>query len=250
MEAYGKLNGSGLALEANNQLQVSRTELKYLVGLKGRLHLLDAFNSLLRPDAYGDYSGYSVRTVYFDGKDNQDYINKLNKTSFQKRIRLRVYNPTDTTAKFEIKKKWRHSQIKDSIVVTRADAQAILDGNFEVLKNYEGETARLGYELCKTSGYRPVSLVEYKRRAFTHPQFNTRLTLDNELRYQNFDYGLFDETLDKYINVTDITETILEVKYERFLLPYIQDVLAQANLKSCPISKFGSSRSLLDEFYY
>ncbi len=247
---YAKLNGSGLQLSANDHLTVSRSELKYLIGLKDRLYLLHALDTLLIPDAYGDYSGYSVRSVYFDSYDNQDFNHRLTKEPFQKRIRLRIYNPTDTTAKFEIKKKWSHSQVKDSLVVSREHALEMLEGNFESLNEYDDPIAELGYEICSSMAYRPVSMVEYKRRAYTHPQFSTRITLDNELRYRNWEYGLFDDADQNYQAVTDLTETILEVKYDQFLLPYIQTVLSQIDLKPCPISKFGTSRSLLNEFYY
>lgn len=250
MTEYSKLNGSGIALNVAAQLQVSREELKYYIGLRDRLYLLKAFNEILIPDAYGDYSGYSVRTVYFDGMDNQDYVERKLKTDFNKRIRLRVYEPTDKTAKFEIKRKWRYKgQVKDSVVVSREDAQEMLLGNFEVLKNYDSPTARMGYELCSAGDYRPVSMVEYKRRAFTHPQFSTRLTLDNELRYTDSFFDLFEEGPINYRAVTDITETILEVKYERFLLPQVQTVLKRVNLMKCPISKFGSSRQSLESYY-
>ncbi|MGI6578678.1 MAG: polyphosphate polymerase domain-containing protein [Saccharofermentanales bacterium] len=231
------------------KLTVQRSELKYLLGLEDRLFLLKALDTLLTPDAYGDYSGYSVRSVYFDGVDEQDYIGKKKKVGFQKRIRLRIYDTSDQTAKFEFKKKWSDNQIKESQVVSRADALEMLGGNFEVLRKYNTDTAKLGYELCKTMQYRPVSMVQYKRRAYTHPQFSTRITLDNELQYCNFNNGLFEPDNHNFINVTDITETILEVKYENFLLPYIQQVLQQCNLKKCHISKFGSSRALLDQLH-
>lgn len=247
---YGALNGSGLELKANDKLQVTRAEKKYLVGLRDRLYLIDSFNRILKADAYGDYSGYSVRTVYFDGLNNQDYLERKYKSPFQKRIRLRVYDPRDKNVKFEIKKKWTHSQVKDSIVISREDAQEMLMGNFEVLKNYDDDTARLGYELCKAGGYRPVSMVEYKRRAYTHPQFSTRITMDSDLRYSDKDFNLFSLDAIDYRNVTDITSTILEVKFERFLLPQIREVLANVDLKKCPFSKFGHSRALLEEYYY
>lgn len=229
----------------NNKLTVHRSELKYLIGLDDRLKLLQFLDSMLIPDAYGGYAGYTVRSIYFDGVDDQDYYEKMNKSDFQKRVRIRSYSPDDKTAKFEIKKKWARNQIKDSLIVSREDALEMINGNFEVLKKYSGETAELGYEICTTMNYRPVSMVEYKRRAYTHPQFQTRITLDSELRYTNFDDGLFDEDSPNYINVTDLSETILEVKYEKFLLPYLQDALTSLNLKKCPISKFGSSRSIL-----
>lgn len=232
------------------KLVVRRSELKYLIDLKDRLFLIKALNTLLTPDAYGDYSGYAVRSIYFDGVDDQDYWGKVNKIGFQKRVRLRIYDTNDQTAKFELKKKWRDDQVKESLIVTRADALEMLEGNFEVLKNYDSDVAELGYEICSTMQYRPVSMVQYKRRAYTHPQFSTRITLDNELQYANFDNGLFEPDGHNFVNVTDITETILEVKYENFLLPYVQDVLKQCDLKKCHISKFGSSRSILDELNF
>lgn len=234
---------------AAQSLSVSRRELKFLLNIEDRMRLIAGLDKVLIPDAYGSYDGYRVRSVYFDGLDNQDYVEKMGKFAFVKRIRIRAYTPHDKTAKFEIKKKWRHGQIKNSIIISREDAQEMIAGNFEVLKKYDDPTAELGYEICTTMGYRPVSMVEYKRRAYTHPSFSTRITLDSELQYCNFDYDLFDEKPD-YIPVLPLTKTILEVKYDTYLFPQVQTLLTALNLEKCPISKFGSSRSLLEQYYY
>lgn len=232
-----------------DKITVFRSERKYLLSLADRLQLIKYLNTLLIPDTYGGYDGYSVRSVYFDGLDNQDYNERKQKFEFVKRVRLRVYSLQDKMVKFEIKKKKSGNQIKDSLLITREDAEEMIKGNFEVLKNYEGDTAELGYEVCTTMGYRPISMVEYKRRAYTHPFFSTRITLDNELKYCNFNYDLFDPN-PNYQSALPLTETILEVKYDRFLFPQLQDVLTQCNLQKCPVSKFGSSRQLLEEYYY
>lgn len=229
-------------------LSVSRKELKFLINLEDRMRLIAALDQLLYPDAYGSYDGYRVRSVYLDGLDNQDYIERKNKFDFKKRVRIRAYSAEDETAKFEIKKKWNHGQVKESVIIQREDAQAILSGNYEVLKKYDSPTAELGYEVMSTMGYRPVSLVEYKRRAYTHPMFSTRITLDNELRYAENDKDLFTDEAN-FKSVLAITDTILEVKYDTYLLPYIQDVLSELDLKPCPISKFASSRAVLEEYY-
>lgn len=235
--------------ERKNTLSVYRRELKYMIDLPDRLYLLQALDKVLMPDAYGGYNGYRVRSVYFDGQDNQDYHEKMEKREFVKRMRLRIYNAADQTAKFEIKKKRHGNQVKESVLIAREDAQEILGGNFGVLMKYDSDTARYGYEIGSTMGYRPVSMVEYQRRAYTHPCFNTRITLDNELRYCNFDYDMYSES-PNYKAVLPITKTILEVKYERFLFDQIQHVLKKCNLQRCPVSKFGSSRELLQEYYY
>lgn len=235
--------------EKTQDLTVFRTELKYMIDLPDRLHLIKRLNTLLVLDTYGGYDGYYVRSVYFDSFDNQDYNEKMKKFTFLKRVRLRIYDIHSPIAKFEIKRKKAGRQIKDSLIVTREDAKELIKGNFEVFKHYEGETAELGYEICTTMGYRPVSMVQYKRRAYTHPFFNTRITLDNELQYCNFDYDLFKEK-PNYKKVMPQQYTILEVKYARFLFPQLQDVLKECNLQKCPVSKFASSRELMQHYYY
>ncbi|MGE9970964.1 VTC domain-containing protein [Candidatus Pseudoscillospira sp. SGI.172] len=82
----------------------------------------------------------------------------------------------------------------------------------------------------------------------THPGFNTRITLDNNLRCCNLCFDLFRPQLNcKKTFPSD--QTILEVKFDRFLFRRIQEVLVQCNLTWKPPSKFGSSRAVLKKFY-
>lgn len=229
-------------------LAVSRREVKYLLSLPDRLFLLGALDQLLTPDAYGGYNGYTVRSVYFDSIDNEDYRDKKLHADEKKRIRLRVYHPDDQKAKFELKRKSFGRELKESVVVSREDAQEILKQNYSVLLHYDTPTARYAYDLMTTRLYRPVSLIEYDRRAYTHPNFNTRVTMDNNLRCCEFCYDLFSHYLNfKALMPKD--ETILEIKYDRFLFRQIQEVLAQCDLSRKPPSKFGSSRKLLKSYY-
>lgn len=229
-------------------LAVSRREVKYLLSLPDRLFLLGALDQLLTPDAYGGYNGYTVRSVYFDSIDNEDYRDKKLHADEKKRIRLRVYHPDDQKAKFELKRKSFGRELKESVVVSREDAQEILKQNYSVLLHYDTPTARYAYDLMTTRLYRPVSLIEYDRRAYTHPNFNTRVTMDNNLRCCEFCYDLFSHYLNfKALMPKD--ETILEIKYDRFLFRQIQEVLVQCDLSRKPPSKFGSSRKLLKSYY-
>lgn len=235
-------------MSAANVLAVSRREVKYLLSLPDRLFLLGALDQLLTPDAYGGYNGYTVRSVYFDSITNEDYWDKKNHTDEKKRIRLRVYHPEDEKAKFEIKRKSFGRELKESVVISRGDAQQLLQGNYGVLLHYDTPTARYGYDLMTTRLYRPVSLIEYDRRAYTHPNFNTRVTMDNNLRYCTFCHDLFCAK-PNFQAALPKDETILEIKYDRFLFRQIQDVLAQCDLTRKPPSKFGSSRAILNDCY-
>lgn len=234
---------------ATNTLAVSRKEVKYLISLPDRLYLLDTLSQLLIPDAYGGYNGYTVRSVYFDSICNEDYQDKQENADEKKRIRVRIYHPDDKKVKFELKRKSFGRELKESLVITREDAAQLLKRNYGVLLRYDSEPARYAYDLMTTRLYRPVSLIEYDRRAFTHPNFNTRITMDNNLRFCDFCYDLFSNQLN-FKSALPVDQTILEIKYDRFLFRQIQEVLAQCDLSQKPPSKFGSSRSILKDYYY
>ncbi len=229
-------------------LAVSRKEVKYLLNLPDRLFLLGALDQMLTPDAYGGYNGYTVRSVYFDSIANDDYWDKKNHADEKKRIRVRVYHPEDQTAKFELKRKSYGRELKESVIITREDAQRLLKQDYSVLLHYDNSTARYAYELMCSRSYRPVSLIEYDRRAYTHPHFNTRVTMDNNLRYCEFCYDLFSTHLN-FQAAMPKDQTILEIKYDRYLFRQIQDALSQCDLTQKPPSKFGSSRNILKYYF-
>lgn len=235
--------------ESKSTIAVSRKEAKYLVSLKDRLYLLSCLDKLLTPDAYGGYNGYSVRSLYFDSISNIDYVEKVTKAYERKRIRLRIYTTKDTTVKFEIKRKYYGRQLKETIKITKEDAIEIINGNYEVLLKYDTDISEYAYNLMTTNHYRPVSLVEYDRRAYTHKCFNTRITLDNNLRYTDFDYDLFSDNVN-FKQALDKDKTILEVKYDRFLFAQIQDILSNCDFLGKPPSKYETSRQLLKQYYY
>lgn len=230
-------------------LAVSRSEVKYLISLTDRVGLLKALDQLLIPDAYGGYNGYTVRSVYFDSIANEDYEDKRCHADEKKRIRLRVYHPEDTSAKFELKRKSFGRELKETVIIRREDAQRLLLRDYSPLLHYDHPAARYAYDLMTTRLYRPVSLIEYDRRAYTHPSFSTRITLDSNLRYCDFCYDLFSRHLN-FKQALPPDQTILEVKYDRFLFRQIQDALSRCDLSRRPPSKFGSSRALLMHFYY
>lgn len=238
----------GSKSEGEQMLSVSRKEVKYLLSLPDRLFLLDALDRLLTPDAYGGYNGYTVRSVYFDSITNEDYEDKRNHADEKKRIRVRVYHLDDKVAKFELKRKSFGRELKESIVISREDAIQVLHRNYTVLLKYHSPIAQYAYDLMSTRLYRPVSLIEYDRRAYTHENFNTRITMDNNLRFCEFNYDLFAKHLN-FKAAMPKEQTILEIKYDRFLFKQIEDVLAKCDLSKKPPSKFGTSRQILKEYY-
>ena len=231
-------------------LSVSRKEIKFLVSSTDRVYLLNSLSKVLVPDQYGDYNGYKTRSVYFDSIDNEDYTEKLIKTEKRKRVRLRIYNETDKVAKFEIKRKYLERELKESITISKEDAIKLINREYDILLKYKNNPLyEYAFNLMKTKSYRPVSMVEYDRRAFTHEFFNTRVTLDNNLRFTNFNYDLFNENINFKKGLPG-DQSILEVKYDRFLFHQLQEIFSKCNFVGKPPSKFGTSRQLLNTYYY
>lgn len=231
-------------------LSVSRKEVKFLVSSADRVYLLNSLSQILIPDKYGDYNGYKTRSIYFDSIDNEDFREKQIKTEKRKRIRVRIYNEEDKFAKFEIKRKHFERELKESITITKEDAIRLINREYSVLLNYKDNPLyEYAFNLMKSKSYRPVSMVEYDRRAFTHEFFNTRVTLDNNLRFTNFNYDLFNKNINFQKGLPG-DKSILEVKYDRFLFQQLQEVLSKCNFVGKPPSKFGTSRQLLNTYYY
>ncbi|XZN22791.1 polyphosphate polymerase domain-containing protein [Clostridium perfringens] len=231
-------------------LSVSRKEVKFLVSSTDRVYLLNSLSQILVPDKYGDYNGYKTRSIYFDSIDNEDFREKQIKTEKRKRIRVRIYNEEDKFAKFEIKRKHFERELKESITITKEDAIRLINREYSVLLNYKDNPLyEYAFNLMKSKSYRPVSMVEYDRRAFTHEFFNTRVTLDKNLRFTNFNYDLFNKNINFQKGLPG-DKSILEVKYDRFLFQQLQDVLSKCNFVGKPPSKFGTSRQLLNTYYY
>ncbi|HII4441305.1 TPA: polyphosphate polymerase domain-containing protein [Clostridium perfringens] len=231
-------------------LSVSRKEVKFLVSSTDRVYLLNSLSQILVPDKYGDYNGYKTRSIYFDSIDNEDFREKQIKTEKRKRIRVRIYNEEDKFAKFEIKRKHFERELKESITITKEDAIRLINREYSVLLNYKDNPLyEYAFNLMKSKSYRPVSMVEYDRRAFTHEFFNTRVTLDNNLRFTNFNYDLFNKNINFQKGLPG-DKSILEVKYDRFLFQQLQEVLSKCNFIGKPPSKFGTSRQLLNTYYY
>ena len=231
-------------------LSVSRKEVKFLVSSTDRVYLLNSLSQILVPDKYGDYNGYKTRSIYFDSIDNEDFREKQIKTEKRKRIRVRIYNEEDKFAKFEIKRKHFERELKESITITKEDAIRLINREYSVLLNYKDNPLyEYAFNLMKSKLYRPVSMVEYDRRAFTHEFFNTRVTLDNNLRFTNFNYDLFNKNINFKKGLPG-DKSILEVKYDRFLFQQLQKVLSKCNFVGKPPSKFGTSRQLLNTYYY
>lgn len=226
-------------------LSVLRSEEKYLLTYPQALRLQNEFRSLLTPDTFGP-NGYRVRSLYFDSFKNIDYHEKLSGLYHRKKVRLRIYDEAQQTAKLELKEKHGDAQHKTSVTVSREDALELCGGNYGVLLDYESSNALRLYTIMTLGLYRPAAVIEYDRMAFTYDMFSTRITFDSKVRTSEYNLQLYNTEM-PWDYVMD-QQVVLEVKYNRVLPNVISKVLDHENLNRVSVSKYAMGRRALNEW--
>lgn len=224
-------------------LDVSRREEKYSLHLSEALLLSNKLSQVLTPDENSKEGAYLVRTLYFDTIEDRDFFDKINEQYLRRKIRIRCYSTDDKIVKLEMKQKQGVYQKKRSMYITREDALRLIDGQYSVLLRYNDDFAAELFSVMTKECYRPKSIIEYSRSAFVVAENNTRLTIDSRIYATESSHDFFERNLQLY-PILEQDRAILEIKYNRFLLGYISDLLSCVNRKTVSYSKYTLSRSL------
>ena len=222
-------------------LKVLREEKKFLLGYHEYKLRDGLLAKVLHGDLHNKANGYKVRSLYFDTVYDTDYFEKLSGIENRRKIRLRIYNPSDKNEKLEMKQKQGAKQLKRSLTITKEDAQELIKGNYEVLLKYEEDFAAEIYAFMKTRCYKPCVIVEYDRKAYIAKENNIRVTFDSNIRSTESCFDLFSEHLNMF-PVLDLYDVVMEVKFNGFILNYIKDILGSADKSELSVSKYYLAR--------
>ncbi len=220
-------------------LKTFRHEYKYVIPYEEMLSLRTKFNELLDIDR--NYDGYMIRSLYFDSVGDGDYYDKLGGELKRKKIRLRIYDPDSDLVKLEMKAKNDYHQLKESLIINKEDAKELIRGNYNVLLNYKDELAKRMYLIMLEGYYRPKVIIEYQRIAYM-TKTTTRITFDFDIKKSN-DYDSFFNKNINYIKMTDGKDVVLEVKFDRFLEPYVSKFLEKYISRGQSVSKYVMGRN-------
>ena len=220
-------------------LKTFRHEYKYIIPYEDMLYIRSKLDNVLTLDRG---NSYIVRSLYFDDFNDTDYYDKQGGEINRKKIRLRIYDVEDDYAKLEIKRKYDIHQLKESLVISKNIAKEIINGNYESLLEIDNDLAKKIYTYLR-DGYRPKVIIEYDRVAYI-TNTTTRITFDLNVRKSND----FDNFYEKKINDFELTnkaDVILEVKFDRFLEPYISKILDKVTSRYQSVSKYVMGRNVL-----
>ncbi|MDE6601513.1 MAG: polyphosphate polymerase domain-containing protein [Lachnospiraceae bacterium] len=231
-------------------LYTQRKEIKYIVPLGKALAIRDQLDRLLQRDEHCADGPYLVRSLYFDSVNQIDFAEKLAGVIDRKKIRLRIYGGETSLCKLEIKQKTDDRQQKLSLIVSAADAAELLHGNIKVLKNYfdTSLTGMKAYGIMAQGQYRPAVQIAYDRLAYRYPMYDTRITLDMNVRSSESNLDIFSPDV-RYTPIMR-EDVVLEVKYSGKLLGFLSALFAQFHLTQGAYSKYCAGRPVYYDFNY
>lgn len=221
--------------------EVLREEKKFLINIEDFLRLSHRLDQVMLQDAHNGTHGYCIRSLYYDTIYDQDFFEKAAGTELRRKMRLRIYDPAADFAMLEMKQKQGAQQLKRSLRVTREDAKLLCRGNFSPLLCYKEPFAAECYGLLTTRCYRPVTIVEYHRKAFIAKENKIRITFDNQIVATESNFNLFSPRLNMN-PVLDPFHVVLEVKYNGFMLSYIKEFLCMVDRSELSVSKYVLAR--------
>ena len=217
-----------------------RHEWKHEITYLDMLLIRQRLKAVAKVDKNAVNGKYQIRSLYFDTPSDRALREKLNGVSRREKFRIRYYNGDTSLIHLEKKVKIAGLGTKFLANLTKEQAQAIVDGNLDWMKENEQELLRELYVKMKNEGLQPKTIVDYEREPFTFSAGNVRVTLDYNIRTG---LGCTD-----FLNTDCITipvaesPIILEVKWDEFLPAVIRDVVQLENRQTKAFSKYAVCR--------
>jgi hypothetical protein len=225
-----------------NNIKVFRHELKYFINNHEHHSLRNKLKVLMKRDRHSDSNGnYHIRSLYFDDIKDTALYEKQSGILQRKKYRIRIYNLNDDVIKLEKKSRIGQFVNKESFILTKTQANKILNYDYNFLLKLENKLAKELYFDLRNNLYRPKVIVDYIREAYLLDFNNIRVTFDKHLKTGLQSIDLFNRDL-PLMNVIDEPQTIVEIKFSNMLPDYLKSALQIQSNQRLAISKYVFSR--------
>lgn len=215
-----------------------RHELKYRISRGSYEILRGRLKAAARPDPNAENGWYRVTSLYFDDAYRTAYRDKLNGVHSRRKFRIRTYNLDPALIRLEEKCKNGDVGYKKSAVLSLSEYRALLSGAADFLsgERFAGTAAEDFLWANAAARLSPAVVVDYLREPYVCAAGNVRITFDLRIAAGNT-RDLFDPAL-RLTPVLPNDEAVLEIKYDRFLPLYIEELLSGVPLLYESLSKF------------
>lgn len=217
-----------------------RHEWKHEINLSDMFAIRQRLQAVAQTDAHTINGSYEIRSLYFDNRSDKALREKLDGVNKREKFRIRYYNGDTSLIHLEKKSKLDGLSTKESAVLTKEDAQAIVDGDYAWMTHSGKPLIEELYFKMTTQQLRPKTIVDYTREPYIFPAGNVRITLDYNIRT-----GLL---CTDFLNPECVTipagdvPIILEVKWDAYLPDIIRDAIQLGSRHPCAFSKYAACR--------
>ncbi len=217
-----------------------RHEWKHEINYADKLVLVSRLSAVMQRDKHAINNRYEIRSLYFDTPTDKALREKMDGVNIREKFRIRYYNNDTSYIVLEKKSKINGLCAKDSCMVTKEEAQKIVDGDIEWMLSSDRPLCRELYSKMKAQRLRPKTIVDYTREPFVFSAGNVRVTIDYNIRTGDFRTDFLNpETVTLPVENNPI---ILEVKWDEFLPDVIRDVVSVPNRHVTAFSKYEQCR--------
>ena len=217
-----------------------RHEWKHEINLSDMITIRQRMQAVAKSDVHVINGAYEIRSLYFDNLSDKALREKLDGVNRREKFRIRYYNGDTSLIHLEKKSKIGGLGTKASAVLTKEQAQAIVDGDYAWMAHtHDSLIHELHYKIT-TQQLRPKTIVDYTREPYIFLAGNVRITLDYNIRT-----GLL---CTDFLNPECVTipagdaPIILEVKWDAYLPDIIRDAIQLGSRHPCAFSKYAACR--------
>ena len=217
-----------------------RHEWKHEISYSDMIVLRQRLSAVAKRDSHAVNGKYFIRSLYFDNLYDKALREKLDGVSRREKFRIRYYDGNINYIHLEKKSKIASLGNKQQAPLTAQEAQAIVDGDLDWMRDSPHPLIRELHVKMTTQGLRPKTIVDYTREPFVYAPGNVRVTLDYHIRSG---LGCTD-----FLNPDCITvpiendPIILEVKWDEFLPDIIRDAVQLQGRRTAAFSKYAACR--------
>ena len=245
---------------AEDQMQLQRWELKYVIPEDLALMIRDFVRSYLEIDEYGagrPNLSYTIHNLYLDSDDLAIYWGTINGNKNRYKLRLRFYedNPT-TPIYFEIKRRMNEAILKQRGGVKRQAVEAVLAGQLPGPEDLvSGDPRQLVaiqrfVQLMLRDRAAPTAHVFYEREAWISPSDNSvRVTMDRNVLISPEFVTRFSARMDDPSRVFG-NLVILELKFTGRFPDWFKAMVRVFNLRQGSASKYADGIAAKGEHHF
>jgi hypothetical protein len=219
--------------------RVLRHELKYYISETDYLWLRDRIAAVMPLDSYANPTtrGYGIRSLYYDGINDEALFEKQEGDAMRDKFRIRIYRHNESRILLEKKSKVMYYTAKDSITLTREQCDGILAGDYSAIYPTQSPLLQEFYGRMRTMLLKPKVIVDYFREPYVYPAGNVRVTFDLNIRSGMYSNDLFSK-IPASIPVLEPDMHVLEVKFDNFMPSHLKVLLQGLPGQRTAVSKY------------